>query len=537
MFIGIERLTCLQTLPHFVVSRDANCRVGQLGELKFLRGKLELYGLSDIENMEEASKASLCTKSNVERLKLVWNNNENEVDNDKDVMEGLIPHTNLKELKILYFKGKKMASWITKMTNLVKITINDCNRCQEIPPLGHLPKLREMEIKGMDNAKIIRCDICRGLRSSTSDLNDSLAANTITTIYPSLTNLTLWNLPKLEEWQEPLVSTDQSTVLVFPKLEVLEIVSCSKLRRIPSSSFPSLKKLIIRHNSLILGMISRKVSSLTDLHLKNISVRGCGFSSFFSNMDSAIDKLLKNNSMSLTILNLNDCRGLTRLTLGVAIQGLRVVNCRDLTSINVVEDSVNLKYLMIASCPSLSEWSFVQSMRSTLVRLSLGHLSEDSNEFPWPFSSSSSSSISFPNLTRLALIGWEKVESIMPAGEVEDRFSSAFPCLTHLNIRDFEGLKALPDSIAKLPSLEGLHIWNCKTLRSLPTFEKSHSLRFLEMNGCPILKQRYMKGSGPEWFKIKHISDIIWVLPTFLPVEYQCTIMKISFDKQTVEYI
>lgn len=190
----------------------------------------------------------------------------------------------------------------------------------------------------------------------------------------------------------------------------------------------------------------------------------------------------------------------------MAIQGLRVVNCHDLTSIDVLEDSVGLKYLMIASCPSLSEWAFVQSMRSTLVRLSLSRFSEELVEFPWP----ASSLISFSNLTKLALIGQEKVELIMPEGKLDDRLSSTFPCLTHLNIRDFEGLKALPESIAQLPSLQGLHIWNCKNLSCLPTFDESHTLRFLEINGCSNLKERCMKGSGPEWFKIQHIPDIIW---------------------------
>ncbi|KAL1809317.1 hypothetical protein ACET3Z_026307 [Daucus carota] len=41
VFTGIERLTCIQTLPHFVVSKDKMCLVRQLKELKNLRGKLE----------------------------------------------------------------------------------------------------------------------------------------------------------------------------------------------------------------------------------------------------------------------------------------------------------------------------------------------------------------------------------------------------------------------------------------------------------------------------------------------------------------
>ncbi|XP_074323207.1 putative disease resistance protein RGA4 [Apium graveolens] len=162
MFTGIERLTCLQTLPHFVVSRERNCLVSQLGGLKSLGGTLDLYGLSDVSNMEEARNAKLCEKSNIQCLLLDWSNNEDEREireyNDEDVMEGLKPHEYLKELSIVSFKGRKFAAWVTTMMNLEKITLKDCNRCDGLPPLGHLPKLREMVIFGMHNVKLIERD-------------------------------------------------------------------------------------------------------------------------------------------------------------------------------------------------------------------------------------------------------------------------------------------------------------------------------------------------------------------------------------------
>ncbi|KAL1809377.1 hypothetical protein DCAR_0728908 [Daucus carota subsp. sativus] len=76
MFVGIERLTCLQTLPHFVVKKNQNCLVGHLGMLKNLRGTLKIYGLHEVENIEEARKAKLCEKSNIRHLLLKWNNED-----------------------------------------------------------------------------------------------------------------------------------------------------------------------------------------------------------------------------------------------------------------------------------------------------------------------------------------------------------------------------------------------------------------------------------------------------------------------------
>ncbi|KAK1364176.1 putative disease resistance protein RGA3 [Heracleum sosnowskyi] len=456
-FVGIESLTCLQTLPHFVVRRDQNCLIGHLRELENLRGKLELYGLGDVENLEEASKARLCTKSNIQCLVLDWSNNEDEREdieyNDKDVMKGLKPDTNLKELTIANFKGKRFASWITLMTNLVKITLRDCKICEEFPQLGHLPKLREMEIRSMNIVKVIG--------SRTSEFSKNGTSRTVTTMFPSLTNLRLWNLPKLEEWLEPVMSTDhenQSTVIVFPKLEVLRINSCSKLTNIMSSYLSSLKKLIM-HNLdciTILEKLSRNVSSLTYLSMLNISNGGGGGSSSL-NMDSIIGEFLKNNSSSLTTMKLYDCPGLTSLILGVALKQLVVSNCPDLTSINVTEESRGLKYLTVERCPSLLALAFLQSVSSTLVQFSFAPRSEELDIFPWPFSFSSA--ISFPNLISLTLFGWEKVKSILPEGQIDDRLFSTFPALSHLCIINFQGVKALQDSIAKLPALKTFLIW------------------------------------------------------------------------------
>lgn len=110
-------------------------------------------------------------------------------------MEGLKTHGNLKELSIDYFKGKKLASWIAMMTNLVKLKLRDCNKCEGYPPLGQLPKLRELMIVGMHNVKIMGSDSC-------DHFSQSGSPKTITTMYPSLRELSLNNSLKVEEWLE-----------------------------------------------------------------------------------------------------------------------------------------------------------------------------------------------------------------------------------------------------------------------------------------------------------------------------------------------
>ncbi|KAL1809293.1 hypothetical protein ACET3Z_026283 [Daucus carota] len=480
IFSGIDKLTCLQSLPHFVVSRVQNCLIEQLGGLNDLRGKLDLYGLGNVTNVE-ARKANLCEKTNIHRLLLDWSTDEDEMErrefNDEDVMEGLEPDANLKELTIVKFEGKNFASWMTMMTNLVKITIKYCRRCEVLPPLGHLPKLREIKISHMENFKVIRSFSGEGLVSGCIELSDSSTAKSVTTMYPSLIKLTLKDLPRLKEVLESVTSlgSEESALKIFPKLEELKIVHSSQLKEIPSHCFLSLRKLEMAHLE----------------------------SSMIQDMDSVIEKLLKNNSISLKSLSLRRCKGLTCLNLGAGIDELKVYDCLDLISISVDDESSGLKTLKIGECPGLSQWEFVHTMKSTLVTLTLHPFNAREDEFPWAFSPF----ISFPNLKLLQLEGWEKIKSILPAEKLDD-FCSTFPALTELDIIDFKECKALPDSLAKIPSLQGIYIWGCGKLEILPLFEESHGLQWLTIRKCPIITERCKKGSRPEWFKIQHIPEV-----------------------------
>ncbi|KAL1822150.1 hypothetical protein ACET3Z_008928 [Daucus carota] len=510
-FSMIGRLTCLQTLPFFCVSRDHQCVIGQLGSLKNLQGTLSLYGLGDVENMEEASKASLHIKLNIEYLELVWRKNEDVTEekeyNHEDVMEGLQPHANLKELTVENFMGKKFATWITIMTNLEVITFRDCKRCEEFPQLGHLPKLRRIYISGMDNVKVISSHLCGIQGSICGEFNDDGLEETVAPKYPSLTHLYLRNMPKLEEWLDPAMDTsgeDPNNVLAFPKLKVLHIRKCSKLRRIPSSCYPLMKTLFIKvlDSSKLLESLSKKACGLTCLVLENIGgAVGCSSSSSLSSssMNCIMGELLKNNSVSLETLSLQRLQGLTYLTLGEGLKSLSVGDLPDLKTINVVKGSDAPKHLSISRCPNYEV--FAQSVSSTIESLVLGDFSEDLDEFPWPLS------FSLHNVIRLTVFGWAKLKWIVDEGKPDDYLTSIFPALRQLHIHSFEGVKSLPISLAKLPFLERLSIWSCGKLESLPEFH--HNFQYLEIHRCPIIEERYRKGSGAEWSKIQHIKQIV----------------------------
>ena len=107
------RLTCLQTLPIFVVGRDEGFRIKELGPLNNLRGEIGIYGLVYVKDQEEAKSAKLKEKE-IFKLGLYWKYPRvaDNYDNDDKVLEGLQPHQNLKSLTIKFYKGKKFASWM-----------------------------------------------------------------------------------------------------------------------------------------------------------------------------------------------------------------------------------------------------------------------------------------------------------------------------------------------------------------------------------------------------------------------------------------
>ncbi|KAK4596618.1 hypothetical protein RGQ29_014588 [Quercus rubra] len=59
-----------------------------------------------------------------------------------------------------------------------------------------------------------------------------------------------------------------------------------------------------------------------------------------------------------------------------------------------------------------------------------------------------------------------------------------------------------------MPCLQKLRISQCPNLKSLPDFLFKTSLQEFSMVKCPILHERYQRGTGEDWAKISHIPNI-----------------------------
>nr|XP_028955385.1 putative disease resistance protein RGA3 isoform X1 [Malus domestica] len=406
---GISRLTCLRTLPYFSVGNEIGRQIEELAGLKQLKGKLIIRNLEHVKNGEEAKKAKLHDKREVCHLSFKWtkdrsitNNNE-----DGDVLEGLRPHPGLESLCIENFMGDRFPSWMMRrsllLNNLKGIKLLGCDKCEGVPPLGHLPNLTELNINGMANLT------CLGVEFYGYDLVHDVATTgkEKITLFPALKVLHIVKCNNLIEWMEaPMMSTQK--VVVFPCLEELDIKDCSKLRNVPSH-FPSLQKLVINYSdsgtpieeisSELTTLVSLEINGIKELtclpqgilknnnNLSSLTINGCdklrhladgldtlplleyldiGYCEQLSGLPSGI-----RYCPSLQKLHLQCCDGLSGpLSVWASLMDLNIVHCRNLTSIEIKGGVSSLQKLTIYYCEELS------SLPALPPSLQVFHISE-----------------------------------------------------------------------------------------------------------------------------------------------------------------
>ncbi|MFS7909224.1 putative virus X resistance protein-like, coiled-coil [Helianthus anomalus] len=222
---GVQELTSLKWLPRFPVGNESGAKIGELGDLNLLE-RLGITKLENVGGLSEAKCANLKSKSNLLVLHLEWHVIDRNEHNDEEVLEGLEPNPGLKELVIECYMGKNISpSWMVNLNNLDRIHVSRCNNCECIPALGRLPSLRSISLWYMDSLKCFHDD------------NTNKSGDTTTMLFPSLQNLDI-----------DLCSCLESLPSNLPKLKVLKLKGCSELVSLPDEiqSFKDLNELEIR---------------------------------------------------------------------------------------------------------------------------------------------------------------------------------------------------------------------------------------------------------------------------------------------------
>ncbi|KAL7120488.1 hypothetical protein ACP275_02G126200 [Erythranthe tilingii] len=526
MPVEIGNLRNLQTLPKVVLSKDGGLGLRQLRDLKLLRGPLAILELQNVTDIEDVKEASLSSKQELDELQLAWgsdiDNNINNRISEKDVMEHLQPHGDLRSLKIEFYRGLDFPSWIgdPAFRKLSSISISNCSECTSLPPLGQLPELKDLRVINMPKVKRI---------------GNEFYGSSVLVPFPKLETLRFDNMPQWEKW----ASFGDSIEIKFPHLNQLSIFKCGKLTDVSPLCFPVLRQLDLEECNKVLF---EKFSTLDSVnYLKIEGITGI----------SRLPEKLTQSLTALEVLECCTCKELTSLWAPLEhppnLRRLVIADCSRLVSFGQGEKQLpcNLEVLELFRCPNFlslpDDLSNLKSLReliikncvkfigfpyngipSTLKRLeilscnSLESLPNDisalerleikecsylkkwsnDNNFPTSLKKFSvknckqleavSESTNVPRdnssmlLEDLSLCNWQRFSSLL---HQLDGFSH----LVELNLSSCSGLRHFPEQ-GLPPSLRALSIEDCANLKSLPSkIQAMRSLVSLELRSCPRL--------------------------------------------------
>ncbi|XP_020080390.1 disease resistance protein RGA2-like isoform X2 [Ananas comosus] len=534
----ISKLPFIHKLQEFIVREENGYKISELKNLKDLR-HLRIDELENVRSSEEAIEANLNGKECLKSLSLDWSvDRSNCTEADEQLLDNLCPHINLNKLCIARYQGAKSPCWMTGLSliNLTSIELRFCQQWEHLPPLGQYSSLQSLCLMGLYAIKQIDC---------------SFFGSNSRCAFPSLKKLQLWYMRNLEEW----IGIDDKCM--FPQLHSMSIIDCPNLREIPTLPY-SLRQLLISKVGLTaLPTINQDYANNNQEHfqaLESLVIGECEKleyfpTDFFGKFNAIISlcigdcpKLTKRgisdiqvpsvlgvlsigscgeleapllwsaNLTSLTRLELVDCARIVSLPPAqvcaqwTMLYLLSIHNCKELSSFGGIQALVSLRSLAISGCDKLIEVALLQQppfpndlgqkKNAVDCLLKLDYLSIDHHALLLlePLRSLSSiSNLTISDASRL---------TSLPEGWLQNHTT-----LKELHIWNARSLLSLPLSMKKLCSLDVLVVEDANLIQSLPDLPTS--LYSLKITGChPVLKEQCQENIGPDWPKIAHIPDV-----------------------------
>ncbi|KAM3684171.1 hypothetical protein ACB098_11G024400 [Castanea mollissima] len=476
MPVGIEKLKNLHTLSNFIVGKDNGSKIGDLMNLEFLQGRLCISSLENVLDVEDARRANLNGKKNLDALEIEWGSAPNDLQDAsiaKDILEMLRPSTTVKKLSINGYIGVKFPTWLGShsFSYIVDLKIVGCAKCISLPAIGHLSNLKFLAIKSMSMVQTIGPEFYG---------EDFLK---------SFQNLETLCFEDMQEWQDWIPCGVEYGE--FPRLRDLFISQCPKLQGKLPHHLPSLEKISISNCKQLVVSIP----SLPMLH--ELKVVGC-------------KEVVRKNMEELCLLesitfSLPGLKSLSKEFMeGLAkVKNLKLDYCNELTPL--WQDSLkSLVRLEIKSCLSLINISLTATLKTLNINgcgalKSLPMSNCTCLEYATIKNCSSLMFISKrqlpPTLNKLKIINCENLQFLIDEGEAssllmkEESIDSNTSLLEHLFISDCPSLKCVPlrgDLFVKLKFLE---IWNCSNLTSLSSSNQlPMAIKKLDVRKCPKLE-------------------------------------------------
>jgi len=500
----IGQLTKLQTLTDFIVGRQSESSINELGKLRHLRGQLHIRVLQNLVDARNGVGANLKGLKHLDQLFLTWDGDTHNVQHVKSTLEKLEPDENVKYLEIDGYGGLMFPDWVGKssFSKIVSLKLSRCKNCTSLPPLGQLTSLERLSIEGFDKVETVGSQFygnCTAMKKP----------------FESLKTLRFEGMPEWREW-----ISDEGSREAFPLLEFLSIKECPNLTKaLPGHNLPRVTRLKIKGCEQLATPLPR----IPRLHSLSVS----GFHSLES-LPEEIDQMGCSPS-DLGEITIKSCASLKCVVLDLLpkLNSLSISDCPDLESLCAHErplnDLTSLHSLEIEQCPKLVSFPKGGLPAPVLTTLKLRHC-RNLKQLPERMPSL------LPSLYFLGIFGCSEVElcpeggfpstlhflwirncnkliagrmqwglQTLPSLSVffigEDENVESFPeemllpsSLTYLNISDLQHLKSLDyKGLQHLTSLEQLNIHDCPLLESMPEKGLLSSISYLGIYGCPML--------------------------------------------------
>lgn len=486
MPLGIKRLKHLRKLSDFFVSKKAGCGIEELMNLNCLHGTLHISRLENVGDAQRARQANLNKKQDLDALMLKWGSDFNDSRNEsieKDVLDMLRPHHMLKELTINSYGGIEFPTWVgdPSFCSMVLLSLENCDNCTSLPPLGLLKSLKDLVITGMS-----------GLRSIGLEIYGEGCSKP----FPSLETLHFGHMPEWKDWH----AYNQQEVQIFPRLRRLSILNCSELLGRLPDNLPSLEELVIHECERLLV----SVSSFPMLH--NLDINGCEEVVFRSMTEfCSLTSIVLSCILNFRFLTEHFMQGLKK------VENLEIVGCEELTTlwqngVGLLQHLCSLRCLKIKSCLQLVSLAAEEEEK---LHLGLPPCLEvlkllDCESLDQPLGLHGLTSLKELHIEKcMRLVSFVQTSLPTTLKKLHISYCDNFQCLLE------EGKDT---NISSISLLEYLCIRNCPSLRRLSSRGNLPPLlRHLEIWDCPKLDsiaERFCNNMSLEHIEIKHCANL-----------------------------
>lgn len=207
-------------------------------------------------NADEAPMAELSEKKHISDLHIDFNSKA-QTGNQDEVIEALQLHPGMQSLVISSYGGTRFPNWLVSLTNPKDLSLQECQHCTILPPLGRLPSLATLHIDGLHNLKSLGLEFL----GATDNVNDqittdskdrSLALSSAENIaFPKSKKLKFSNMESWEEWN--MIRAADEHIKIMTRLCFLKLYNCSNLKALPHPLFKAapIRKLRIQNCPLI----------------------------------------------------------------------------------------------------------------------------------------------------------------------------------------------------------------------------------------------------------------------------------------------